>query len=112
MRRGDVYLVSLNPTQGHEQQGTRPVLIISPEAFNQAMGTPLVAPISTGGGFAHSRGFTVSLEGTGMTTTGVVLCNQLRTLDIRARQGRLLESVPESIMDDVLAKIATLVSKE
>lgn len=110
MQRGDIYLVSLNPTRGHEQQGTRPVLIVSPNAFNLAMGTPLVAPISTGGGFARSRGFTVSLDGVGTTTTGVVLCNQLRTLDIEARQGRRLESVPQEVMDDVLAKLVTLVS--
>lgn len=110
MRRGDIYLVSLNPTRGHEQQGTRPVLIVSPDAFNLAMGTPLVAPITNGGGFARSRGFTVSLAGAGTTTTGVVLCSQVRTLDIEARNGRHLESVPQEVMDDVLAKLATLVS--
>ncbi|MGP5327799.1 type II toxin-antitoxin system PemK/MazF family toxin [Vreelandella titanicae] len=110
MRRGDIYLVSLNPTRGHEQQGTRPVLIVSPDAFNMAMGTPLIAPISTGGGFARSRGFTVSLEGTGTTTTGVVLCSQLRTLDIEERQGRFLERVPQEVIDDVLAKLSLLVS--
>lgn len=110
MRRGDIYLVSLNPTRGHEQQGTRPVLIVSPDAFNMAMGTPLIAPISTGGGFARSRGFTVSLEGTGTTTTGVVLCSQLRTLDIEERQGRFLEKVSQEVIDDVLAKLSLLVS--
>ena len=110
MRRGDIYLVSLNPTSGHEQRGTRPVLVVSPDAFNEAMGTPLVAPISTGGRFARSRGFTVSLEETGTNTTGVVLCNQIRTLDMETRQGRYLESVPQEVMDDVLARVATLVS--
>ncbi|MGP9555903.1 type II toxin-antitoxin system PemK/MazF family toxin [Halomonas sp. AOP43-F2-13] len=110
MRRGDIYLVSLNPSRGHEQQGTRPVLIVSPDAFNMAMGTPLIAPISTGGGFARSRGFTVSLEGAGTTTTGVVLCSQLRTLDIEERQGRFLERVPQEVIDDVLAKLSLLVS--
>ncbi|MHA3024896.1 type II toxin-antitoxin system PemK/MazF family toxin [Chromohalobacter israelensis] len=44
------------------------------------------------------------------TTTGVVLCSQVRTLDIEARQGRRLESIPREVMDDVLAKLATLVS--
>ena len=110
MRRGDIYLVSLNPTRGHEQQGMRPVLIVSPDKFNLAMGTPLVAPISSRGGFARSRGFTVSLEGAGTTTTGVVLCNRLRTLDVEARQGRYLESAPQDVIDDVLAKLETLVS--
>nr|WP_320109327.1 type II toxin-antitoxin system PemK/MazF family toxin [Halomonas sp. 18H] len=44
------------------------------------------------------------------TTTGVVLCSQLRTLDIEARQGRWVESVPPEIMDDVLARLTTLMS--
>lgn len=110
MRRGDIYFVSLNPTRGHEQQGMRPVLIVSPDAFNLAMGTPLVAPITNGGGFARSRGFTVSLAEADTTTTGVVLCSQIRTLDIEARQGRWVESVPPEIVDDVLARLATLVS--
>jgi len=35
MDRGDIYVVSLDPTAGHEQQGTRPVLIVSPLAFNR-----------------------------------------------------------------------------
>ncbi|MDN6297216.1 MAG: type II toxin-antitoxin system PemK/MazF family toxin [Halomonas sp.] len=82
-----MYLVSLNPTRDHAPQETRPMLIVSPDAFNLAMGTPLVAPITNGGGFARSRGFTVSLADAGTTTTGVVLCSQVRTLDIEDRQG-------------------------
>lgn len=88
----------------------RPVLIVSPDAFNLAMGTPLVAPITNGGGFARPRGFTVSLAEAGTVTTGVVLCSQIRTLDIEPRQGRWIESIPSEIMDDVLARLATLVS--
>ncbi|WP_313788546.1 type II toxin-antitoxin system PemK/MazF family toxin [Xanthomonas citri] len=49
MDRGDVYLVSLDPTSGHEQQGTRPVLIVSPSAFNRLTKTPVVLPITSGG---------------------------------------------------------------
>lgn len=40
MERGDIYLVSLDPTSGHEQQGTRPVLVVSPSSFNQLTKTP------------------------------------------------------------------------
>ena len=107
MRRGDIYLVSLNSAPGQEKQ---PVLIVSPDAFNLVMGTPLVVPISNEGDFARSRGFTVSLERAGTTTTGLVLCNQLRPLDLKARQGQRLESVSQVVMEDVLAKLTTLVS--
>ena len=108
MQRGDIWLVTLDPTAGHEQQGTRPVLIVSPGAFNKVTGTPVVLPITTGGSFARRRGFAVSLEEAGTRTTGVIRCDQPRTLDLGARKGKRLESVPESITNDVLARLATI----
>ncbi|MEY2623808.1 MAG: hypothetical protein RLZZ101_1043, partial [Pseudomonadota bacterium] len=56
MKRGDIYLVSLDPTAGHEQKGYRPVLVVSPAPFNQLTKTPIVVPISTGGQFARVAG--------------------------------------------------------
>jgi mRNA interferase ChpB len=108
MERGDIYLVSLDPVSGHEQKGTRPVLIISPTAFNQMTGTPVVLPITSGGGFARTAGFAVPLMGSGTQTTGVVRCDQPCALDIRSRHGRRLESAPQSVMGEVLARMATL----
>jgi mRNA interferase ChpB len=108
VKRGDIWLVSLDPTAGHEQQGTRPVLIVSPAAFNELTGTPVVLPVTTGGRFARRRGFAVSLEDAGIRTTGVIRCDQPRALDLAARNGRRVESVPEPIMDDVLARLATI----
>jgi mRNA interferase ChpB len=108
MERGDIYLVSLDPTAGHEQQGKRPVLVISPGKFNRLTGVPLVLPITGGGSFARTAGFAVSLMGAGTQTTGVVRCDQPRALDLRARSGRRLESVPGPIVDEVLSKVATL----
>lgn len=108
MKRGDIFLVSLDPTAGHEQQGTRPVLIVSPTAFNQITKTPVVLPITSGGNFARTAGFTVSLMGAGTNTTGVVRCDQPRALDLGSRHGRKLESVPTTIMDEVLAKLTAI----
>jgi mRNA-degrading endonuclease toxin of MazEF toxin-antitoxin module len=109
-RRGDIYLVSLDPTQGHEQQGTRPVLVVSPDRFNALTGVPLVVPITTGGGFARNQGFAVSLTGAGTQTTGVIRCDQPRPIDLGARNATRLESVPEAIIEEVLARLATLFS--
>ena len=108
MERGDIYLVSLDPTSGHEQQGTRPVLVVSPAAFNRLTKTPVVLPITTGGQFARTAGFAVSLREAGTKTTGVIRCDQPRALDLGARNARKLESVPAAIMDEVLAKLAPL----
>jgi mRNA interferase ChpB len=108
MERGDIYLVSLDPTRGHEQQGRRPVLVVSPDAFNQLTRVPIVVPITTGGNFARTAGFTVSLTGVGTRTAGVVRCDQPRALDLGSRGGRKLETVPATIIDEVLAKLAPL----
>jgi mRNA-degrading endonuclease toxin of MazEF toxin-antitoxin module len=108
MRRGEIWLVSLDPAEGHEQKGRRPVLVISPNAFNQVTQVPVVLPITSGGNFARTAGFAVSLAGAGTKTTGVVRCDQPRALDLSARHGRKLETVPDAIMDEVLAKVATI----
>lgn len=108
MDRGDIYLVSLDPTSGHEQQGMRPVLIVSPGAFNRFTKTPVVLPITSSGSFARTAGFAVPLKGAGTRTAGVVRCDQPRALDIASRHGWKLESVPSAVMDEVLAKLATI----
>lgn len=108
MERGDIYLVSLDPTAGHEQRGTSPVLVVSPLAFNRLTKTPVVLPITSGGNFARTAGFAVSLMGVGTHTTGVVRCDQPRALDLAARSARKLESVPSTIVDEVLAKLTPI----
>lgn len=108
MERGDVFHVDLNPVQGREQAGARYVVIVSSKAFN-VLGTPLVCPITQGGSFARHAGFAVSLSGAGTVTQGVVLCNQPRVLDLQARKARFIEKLPEFIVDEVLAKLATVI---
>lgn len=110
MRRGDIYLVELDPTAGHEQRGTRPVLVVSPDSFNQVTQLPVVLPITSGGNFARTAGFAVSLDGCGTRTKGVVRCDQPRALDLRARNARRLENAPLCIMEDVLARLETIFS--
>lgn len=106
--RGDIYSVGLDPTRGHEQQGRRPVLVISATAFNSVTRVPIVLPITTGGAFARTAGFTVPLSGAGLQTTGVIRCDQPRALDLTARGARRIEAVPDIVMDDVLAKVVAI----
>ncbi len=108
MERGDIYLVSLDPASGHEQQGKRPVLVVTPGKFNRLTGVPVVLPITSGGRFARTAGFAVSLTGAGTRTTGIVRCDQPRALDLRARSGKKLEAVPAHIVDEVLSRVAPL----
>lgn len=108
MKRGEIYIVSLDPGEGHEQRGTRPVLIISTDRFNALTHLPIVVPITTGGAFVRNIGYAVSLTGAGTRTTGVVRCDQPRPLDLLARKGRRVETVPQEILDEVLARTATI----
>lgn len=106
MKRGDIYLVTLDPTEGREQQGFRPVLIVSPADFNDATKLPVILPITNGGEFARRIGFAVAISG--IKTTGVVRCDQPRVLDLQARSGRKVDTLPAAILDDVMARVATI----
>jgi mRNA interferase ChpB len=108
VERGDIFLVSLDPTQGHEQQGRRPVLVISPGKFNRLTKVPVVLPITGGGNFARNAGFAVSLTGVGTQTTGIIRCDQPRAIDLDARGARKIEAVPDFIVDEVLARLVPI----
>jgi mRNA interferase ChpB len=106
MKRGDIYMVSLNPAKGREQQGHRPVLVVSPAAFNSATRLPVVLPITNGGDFARRIGFSVEISG--IKTSGIVRCDQPRALDIAERGGRKVDTLPGALLDEVMAKVVTL----
>jgi len=105
--RGDILHVSLDPTLGHEQQGSRYALVLSPGAFNR-FGLALVCPITQGGSFAREHGFAVSLMQAGTQTQGVVLCNQVRMISYQERGARIIEQAPAFLVDDVIARVQTL----
>ena len=106
MRRGDIYMVSLDPTEGREQRGSRPVLIVSPTEFNEATKLPVICPITNGGDFARRIGFAVPIAG--IKTSGIIRCDQPRVLDIGSRNGRKVDTLPALIMEEVLAKLAPI----
>ncbi|EOF4702555.1 type II toxin-antitoxin system PemK/MazF family toxin [Klebsiella oxytoca] len=110
MDRGEIWLVSLDPIAGHEQSGRRPVLIVSKASFNQFTRLPVVVPVISGGNFARTAGFAVSLDGAGTKTTGIIRCDQPRTIDMEARNGKRLERIPEAIMNEVLARLEAILS--
>lgn len=106
VKRGDIFMVTLDPTVGHEQRGYRPVLIISPDEFNMATQLPVVLPITSGGAFARRLSFAVPI--TGITTSGSVRCDQPRVLDVIARNGHKVDALPQELLDEVLARVITL----
>jgi len=106
--RGDIIDLDFDPTRGHETRGRRPALVLSPFAFNRQSGFALVCPITQGGRFAREHGFAVSLAASGSATQGIALCDQLRTLDLKARPWRFVEAAPATVVEETLLRVRTL----
>ena len=98
VKRGDIFWLDLDPSLGHEQQGRRPGLVVSPERFNKVTGVPIFLPITTKGQFARLNGFAVELRGT--ATHGIVRCDQPTALDIAARNADYIETLPDDILEE------------
>jgi mRNA interferase MazF len=104
--RGDLIWVSLNPQAGHEQAGRRPALVLSPVEYNSRVGLALMCPVTS-----RTKGypFEVSLP-SDLDVTGVILADQIKSLDWRARRAEIACRVPKSVTDEVLGKLNTLLS--
>ena len=105
MERGDIYLVSLDPAAGHEQQGRRSVLVISPEVLNRVTRVPVVLPITAGGSFARTAGFAVPPDRRRHADDrGRALRSTAGARPAGARRARA-----PVIIDEVLARLAPIV---
>lgn len=103
--RGDIIHLEFDPASGKEMKGPHFALVLSGKAFNRH-GLAMVCPISQGAAAnARTYGTVVSLMGTGTQTQGAVHCHQLKSLDWQERRARRKESVPEYMVDEVLARI-------
>jgi mRNA interferase MazF len=101
---GDLVWLSLSPPAGREQAGRRPALVLTPAAFNDRVGLALVCPVASR---VKGYPFEVALRGAG-SVSGVVLADQLRCLDWRARRAEPAGKAPAAVMTEVLAKLRPL----
>jgi len=102
--RGDVVWVSLNPQAGHEQAGRRPAVVVSPRSYNGKVGLGLFCPITSR---AKGYPFEVSLP-EGLPVSGVVLADQVKSLDWRVREAEFAACLPGSTSAEVVGKLAAL----
>jgi mRNA interferase MazF len=102
--RGDIVWVSFSPTEGHEQTGHRPALVLSPASYNARSGLMLCCPITSK---VKPYPFVVSILGS-PDVAGAVLSDQLRSLDWRARRAKKKGRVSEQTLAEVLGKAAAL----
>jgi mRNA interferase MazF len=104
VRRGDVFLIGLDPTKGQEIQKTRPCLVVSPDELNEHLSTYIVAPMTTGG---HPYPFRVECRFKGKY--GRVVLDQLRTVD-RQRFVRPLGRMAPTVVERVLSVLREMFS--
>ncbi len=102
--RGDVVWLNFNPQAGHEQAGRRPAVVLSPRAYNQTVGLAIFCPITTR---QKDYPFEVALPDS-LAVSGVILADQVKSLDWRVRQTEFIASLPRNLVDDVLQKLGVL----
>ncbi|MCL5238797.1 MAG: endoribonuclease MazF [Nitrospirae bacterium] len=102
--RGDIILLSFDPTLGHEQAGFRPAVVLSPELYNKASGLCLICPITTK---IKGYPFEVALDGV-RQTSGVALADQIRSIDWKVRKIKIVDRASTTSLATILAKFKPL----
>ena len=107
-QRGDIVWLSFDPQAGHEQMGRRPGLVLSPAQYNGKVGLALLCPITS-----QIKGYPFEVMiPEGLPVNGVVLSDQVKSLDWRARRAEFAGRVPTAQIQEVLAKLGALLSKD
>jgi mRNA interferase MazF len=98
---GDIVWIIFNPQAGHEQAGRRPALVLSPEAYNRKVSLAILCPITS-----QIKGYPFEvLIPNELEIRGVILSDQVKNLDWRARQAKFICKLPQTTMDEVLQKL-------
>ena len=106
-QRGDAIIMDFDPQLGSEQAGRRPAVVLSPGAYNHRVGLAIVCPITN-----QIKGYPFEVDiPAGTHVTGVILADQAKSLDWRARNARVVGQLPSSTVNDVLDKLNTLIGR-
>jgi mRNA interferase MazF len=98
VRQGDIIWLDFDPQAGHEQWGRRPALVVSNNTFNGLSNIVIVCPISN---TQNYRPYMIRLDNR-TKTTGVILCNQLKSADLEARNYEHIEILPKDILEETI----------
>jgi mRNA interferase MazF len=102
--RGDIVWLDFNPQAGHEQSGRRPALVLSPREYNRKVGLALVCPITS-----QAKGYPFEVAVQAKRTTGVVLADQVKSLDWQKRRASIEDRISADALEDVVAKAMALI---
>jgi len=101
VKQGDIIKINFDPQSGHEQAGSRPAVIISNNFFNEKAKLAIVCPISN-----TDKNFPLHVRLDERTkTTGVVLCDHVKSLDVNSRTYAFIETMPEDILENIINKV-------
>jgi mRNA interferase MazF len=103
--RGDIVWLQFNAQSGHEQAGKRPALTLSPKAYNQKVGLAIFCPITS-----HEKGYPFEVKIEGSKINGVILADQVKSLDWRKREAEFIVKAPISVVREVIEILNTLIS--
>ncbi|MDI6822946.1 MAG: endoribonuclease MazF [Bacillota bacterium] len=104
--RGDVVWLTFHPQAGHEQSGRRPAVTISPRAYNGKTNLGIFCPVTS-----QVKGYPYEVRvPAGVGVTGVILSDQVKSLDWEAREAEFICTLPEQTLSEILAKLRTLIS--
>lgn len=102
--QGDLVWLTFNPQAGHEQAGRRPALVLSPASYNGKVGLAILCPITS-----QEKGYPFEVKiPAGLGVTGVILADQVKSMDWRVRQAEYIAKLPARIHQQVLAKLTVL----
>lgn len=111
--RGDVYWIDPNPVSGHEIKNNHRFVILTRKEIN-ALGISITVPITSGGQFARANGLTVPILG--HDTTGVALCNQVRSFDIDARvkagTAQFVEKLDDDTIEEIINRVVSVIDPQ
>jgi mRNA interferase MazF len=102
--QGDIIALDFSPTQGHEQSGYRPSLVVSRNVYNAKTGFVVVCPVTNTLKPFPTR---VSLDER-TQTTGFVICEQIRTVDVKARAPKFIEKIPDNLLRQALDIVSSV----
>ena len=98
-QRGDFIALTFDPQSGHEQMGRRPALVVSHDLFNKSTGLCIVCPITN---TRRDFPFHVPIP-TDQDVTGVIMVEQVKSIDFRSRKAKYIGKAPDAILQEVLS---------
>ncbi len=103
-KRGDLVWIDFSPQKGHEQAGKRPAFVLSPTLYNSKTGLMIALPITS-----KEKGYPFEVKLDNLPVNGVVLCDQIKSLDYKARNIKFICHCSDDIIEEILAKVRVLI---